>query len=318
MIHSQPSRLRLSPDSTLRAYLELLRLPNLFTAVADVTMGVLVVRGPWQPLDACLLALLALASTLLYASGVVLNDVFDLAADSQHRPHRPLPSGRIPLSSARRLGWALLLPSLAAAWLAALSVGHLLPGIIGSLLAACIVLYDAYLKRTPAGPLAMGACRALNVLLGMSVATAAWQTEHYLIAGGIGTYVTGVTYFARTEAARSSRLQLALATAVMAPGIVLLAVFPGWAEDLAPWMTSRPRYWGLLMLLLAAHVAWHCASAVMDPFPRQVQSAVKACILSLVALDAAVCAAVRGPYPALAILALLLPAVLLGRWIRLT
>jgi hypothetical protein len=49
-----------------------------------------------------------------------------------------------------------------------------------------------------------------------------------------------------------------------------------------------------------------------------VQATVKLCILWLVVLDAAVCYAVGGAVWAVVVLLLLLPAVLLGRWIRLT
>ncbi|MCO6457924.1 MAG: UbiA family prenyltransferase, partial [Pirellulaceae bacterium] len=87
-------------------YLRLLRIPNVFTAVADVTMGFLVVHGglqPW-PAFACLVA----ASCLLYLAGMVLNDVFDIEVDRRERPERPLPSGRIPLGRARWLGLGML------------------------------------------------------------------------------------------------------------------------------------------------------------------------------------------------------------------
>ena len=80
--------------------------------------------------------------------------------------------------------------------------------LIATLLAVCIVLYDGVLKRTPVAPLVMGACRSLNVLLGMSLAhfgkpTAdsrnadlrPWHLGEWLIAAGIGVYIVGVTIF---------------------------------------------------------------------------------------------------------------------------
>ncbi len=318
MTHNRQSRWRLGPDSTIGAYLELIRAPNLFTAMADVAMGFLFVHATGAPERPWLLAPLLLASTLLYASGVVLNDVFDFATDSQLRPQRPLPSGRISLPAARRFGWALLLLGTATACLSAPLVGHFRPAVVAGLLAACILLYNAALKRTPLGPLAMGACRMLNVLLGMSAATAAWQTPHWLVAAGIGTYVAGVTWFARTEATRSSRLRLAPATAVMLLGITLLATFPGPTGVPSPLTMKPPENWALLMLILAALIGWRCFRAVIDPSAPRVQATVKLCILWLVVLDAAVCYAVRGPLFAAMILLLLLPAMLLGRWIRLT
>ena len=104
--------------SPLQDYLELLRLPNVFTAVADVVMGFFFVQAPWAfshdpqrsllPVGVWTVGLLAAASALLYSAGMVLNDVFDIELDRQEQPYRPLPSGRIPLSSARWLGWQLL------------------------------------------------------------------------------------------------------------------------------------------------------------------------------------------------------------------
>ena len=314
----QESRLRLSPDSTLRAYLELVRAPNLFTSMADVAMGFLFVRATQTPPppDWLLVPLIA-ASVLLYASGVALNDLFDVRRDARQRPERPLPSRRISLAAARRLGWMLLLAGAAAGWLCAAAAGHLRPGIVAGLLAVCILLYDAALKRTPLGPLLMGGCRMLNVLLGMSVA-AAWHAEHWVVAAGIGIYVAGVTSFARTEAVRSSRLRLALGTTVMMLGIAVLASFPGWGEDLRRPAREYSEHWGLLMVILGAMIGWRCFRAVLDPSAGRVQATVKLCILWLVALDAAVCYAVGGPAWAAMILLLLLPAALLGHWIRLT
>lgn len=286
--------------------------------MADVAMGVLFVQPALQLklADACVLGLLIAASTLLYAAGVVLNDVFDFQRDADERPERPLPSGRVSRDAARRLGWTLLLAGAALAGPVALIVRDFRPVVVAGLLAGCIVLYNVWLKRTPLGPLAMGGCRMLNVLLGMSVAATAWQAQHWLVAGAIGTYIVGVTWFARTEAGRSSRLQLGAATGVIVLGIALLDRLPAYASDnLVPLLQREPHRWHLLMSLLGMFIGWRCFRAVIDPMPARVQMAVKHCILSLVILDAAACYAVRGTAPAVAILLLLVPAMFLGRWI---
>ena len=67
-------------DSTLHNYLQLMRLPAVFTAMADVTMGFLFVQwggAQWRPTpwDFATLASLLAASSLLYLAGMVLNDV---------------------------------------------------------------------------------------------------------------------------------------------------------------------------------------------------------------------------------------------------
>ena len=154
------------------AYLQLFRAPNVFTAVADVTMGCLFVRQALQPWEAWLA--LVCASALLYSAGMVLNDVYDADIDARERPGRPLPSGRISARWARRLGFRLL----AGGVLLGICGGYLggggiasagRSGLVAGVLAACVWLYDARLKSTLAGPLVLGACRALNVLVGMSL-----------------------------------------------------------------------------------------------------------------------------------------------------
>ena len=206
--------LRLRMSSPVRDYLQLVRLPNLFTAVADVAMGFIVAQ-PWsarrgfEPWQWASLGTLAAASVLLYAAGVVLNDVFDLEIDRQERPERPLPSGRIAAGAARRLGWTLLWLGVGTASGAVALVGHFRPGAAAAMLATAIIVYDAWLKRTPLGPLAMGACRMLNVMLGMSAADAPLCAGGWLVAGGIGVYVAGVTWLARKKSRQSARLHWA-------------------------------------------------------------------------------------------------------------
>ncbi len=77
----------------MRAILQLLRLPNVFTAVADIVMGYLVTHESAEPWPH--FALLIGVSALLYLSGMVLNDYFDRRQDARERPQRPIPSGRV-------------------------------------------------------------------------------------------------------------------------------------------------------------------------------------------------------------------------------
>ena len=307
-------------SSRLRALAELLRLPNVFTALADVSMGFLFTHASAQP--AGQFALLALASASLYLSGMVLNDYFDREIDLAERPQRPIPSGRISNGFARGLGGGLMVVGVVAGWLAGMLMGeaNARSGVIATVLAATILLYDAVLKRTPLGPLAMGACRLLNVLLGMSAAADVFQPMHWIVALGIGTYITGVTLFARSEATESHRGQLALALVVMLSGIGLLAWFPQWyTGNIEP--ISKPVhalaigdrwywFWGLMSVI----IGWRALRAVIDPHPVYVQGTVKQCLVSLIVLDAGVCMGVRGPFYAAAIIALVFPTMFLGRW----
>jgi len=104
--------------SRLLAYAQLLRLPNVFTAFADIALAGcatgLIVEQPGVFL------LLCLSSGCLYLSGMVWNDWFDFAEDAKARPFRPLPSGRVATRTAVLIGVALLLAGLGFAALAGL------------------------------------------------------------------------------------------------------------------------------------------------------------------------------------------------------
>ena len=308
-----------SPAPGARAWLELFRLPNVFTAMADIFLGFLLVHETLEPWWTFLLLLGA--SSLLYTSGMVLNDVFDEAVDREERPARPIPSGRVPLGLALHTGGVMLGAGVALGWAASALEGQVRSGIVATILAVAIVAYDRILKRTPLAPLVMGSCRSLNVLLGASAAAGPWHAMHWVVAGGVGLYIAGVTWFARTEARQSRGLILAAATAVMAGGMALLAFFPEWA-DAALDAALAPGYafglglrWYVLWGVMGALTLRRCISAIADPTPRRVQLAVKECILSLIVIDAMAYFAVRGIFWATMILLLLLPTMFLGRWV---
>jgi 4-hydroxybenzoate polyprenyltransferase len=288
-------------------------LPNVPTAVANVAMGLLFVQAVSTPADVCVLGLLAASVSLLYAAGSVLNDVFDFEIDVHQRPERPLPSGRVSRPGAARFGWALLVGGTILGMAVAVVVGQPRPAIVVALLAGCIVLYDTGLKRTLLGPVAMGCCRMLGVLLGMSTAVTPWRAEHWLVAGAIGVYVLGITVLARTESEQTDRRRVAGAIGILILGIAMLGCLP-WVSQTDIWSGQ----WVLIVTLLGVLIARQSLRPVFDPSPRRIQAAVKLGILSLVVLDAAVCLAVRGPTAAVAVLLLLAPAVVLGRWFRST
>lgn len=180
------------------AWWQLLRAGNVFTAASNVIAGFLIVQRSWQPAE--VLALLIGSSACLYLAGMVLNDVYDAELDAVERPERPIPAGHISRTTASSAGYALLASGVLLSWLAALTAGHPMPGLIGLLLGYAIVRYDRVLKSTWAGPLAMGWCRFLNVLLGASVAThIAREGWAFGYALAIGLYTVLLTYVARSE-----------------------------------------------------------------------------------------------------------------------
>lgn len=285
-----------------RPYVELMRPPNVMTAIADVLAGYAVAglgnhrALPW----------LIASTACLYAGGVTLNDFFDRRTDAAERPERPIPSGRTPPVAAATLGFALLALGIVAAAQATRAAG-LLAGAI----AVLVLLYDAWGKhQTIAGPVNMGACRALNLLLGVAAVpdtlAGAWPLALVPLV-----YIASVTTLSRGEvhggtrgAARAALISLtsvliALAAIVLQParrsvaGVAIVAVL-AWRVWPRFWIAARARDAGAI------------------------RTAVKTGVLSLVLVDAAIGAAYAGPLYAAAILATALVAHALARLFSVT
>jgi hypothetical protein len=302
-----------------RPYAQLVRLPAVPTALADICLGALATGAPSWGTAAWLPFLLLLgASACLYAGGMVWNDYFDREQDRRERPFRPLPSGRVTPGQAARFGAALLAVGLALAILAGVVEGlsgralsPSTPPIVAVLLVAAILLYDARLKRTWAGPISMGACRFLNVLLGLSVAGSLdWPRGAYL-ALVVGTYVAGVTWFARTEARTSSQAALQGAAAVMLAALVLALPVPVLRPEEGPAHLGRSLF-PYLLVALGFLVGLPVCRAIARPVPAQVQTAVRTALLGLVLLDAILATALAG-LVGLLLLVLLVPSLYLAR-----
>lgn len=300
----------------MRTYAQLVRLPNVFTALADICLGGIAVAAFATEIDfwywrsfGCLLV----ASACLYSAGMVWNDYFDIEQDRKERPFRPLPSGRVTPAAARRLGMYLLLIGLAFAWVSGIRPAYarasLAPALIALFLSAAILLYDAWLKRTWAGPVGMGACRFFNVLLGLTAGGPLDKGWEFHLAVVVGLYVVGVTWFARTEARISRKSSLRAAAAVMLLALISALPLPTWF----PPGTSSPLF-PYLLVGLGFWVGIPVCRALARPRPELVQAAVKRSIMGLVILDATLATALAGA-AGLLILILLLPALYLGRWI---
>lgn len=311
----EPSRSRLS------AVLAMLRPPNLPTAWADVLLGYWMIQWeePWgNPLT---LAALLVATSGLYLAGMVWNDVFDVEVDRRERPDRPIPSGDVSLSFARILAMILTIIGIGAAAFAGLA-----PLIVAIILTAAILFYDAFAKNYPFGPLAMGLCRALNVLLGASLALPAilnisgttpklffgphslvWTTYWWSFPVGNGLYIAGATLLAKHEAATSRRSWIMMAASVMAAGLGLHA----WSLSQIPGLDSS--VW-IVGAVASAMVALRVLRAIADPSPRVVQAAVGSAIISLIMIDATLLLAVQGRMHAMVVVCLLPISVFFARW----
>jgi 4-hydroxybenzoate polyprenyltransferase len=286
----------------VRPYLELVRPGNVATALADVLAG-FAVAGlansralPW----------LLAATSCLYAGGITLNDVFDRHIDAHERPERAIPSGRVSVQSAAWLGGSLL-----AAGIAAASVASGSASLVAVLIASSVLLYDAWGKhRMFLGPVNMGLCRGLNLLLGMAAAPGIIPANWPLALITL-TYIAAVTALSRGEVGGGKRPVAIVALILL--GIVLLALFalslglrPGGWRPLADSDVAILQFTSPVALLLTASLAWR----VVPPFwralaasdPATIRTAVRTGVLSLVLVDSVIAAAYAGMIYSLAVL----------------
>ncbi len=290
--------------SRLLAFAQLLRIPNVFSAFADVLLAScaigLFTQQPRAVLYFCL------ASGCLYLAGMAWNDFFDRHEDAKTRANRPIPSGRISPATAWWLGVALAVVGL---FFLLLAVGFDVqrwPFILGCCLTVLILLYNSFFKHNWLGPLAMGGCRFLNVLIPLSQYEL--QLPAFHLAAVVGLYIVGVTWFARTEETTSRRINLIFATVLMIIAVVGLGTL------LPLHLETGFAAFPYLLVIFCFFVGSKLLPAIRHLSPKFVQAAIKRSILGLILLDA-VLATVYVGWPGLGIGLLLLPAFLLGRWV---
>lgn len=288
-------------------WLQLIRLPTIFTAMADIFLGFLVVSGGvFAPVPDFLLLLGA--SGCLYFAGMVFNDVFDLPRDAVERPERPIPSGAVSLRAASILGAVLCVAGvLLAAFVSTWSV------VVAISIVAAVLAYDWLLKQTVLAPVAMGSCRFLNVILGASTAAQPLSVPQVVLALGLGIYIAGLTWFARREAVGDNRRDLIGGAVVMNLAILGLAGFVALKAGARSGQIA-----GLLVFLLAV-IDVRLWQAIRVGSPPLIGAGIRAALLSLVLIDASlVLAFTESSAAAVSTAALLLPASVIRRWIPMT
>ena len=304
----QPPNYHISLFSTLRTYLQLARPANVVTAWADVLAGSAAAGAVAlvQPVygEAGSLPWLLLATTGLYSGGVILNDVFDAKLDATERPERPIPSGRIPRHRAALFGTLMLLIGIWGGFRSSLEAG-----LIAVSIALLATVYDAWAKHhILAGPLAMGLCRAGNLLLGVAYIPALLPSLWYLGAIPI-VYIGAITLISQQEVEGGNRTTAWLALALVAitfAGLPFLATNTPFWQWLPFWLG-----WGLFVGRAFFQAAQH-------PTPQRVMKAVKTGVIGLIPLNAALAALFVGWIAGLIVLVLLPISIGLARLFAVT
>lgn len=238
---------------SLLAIARLVRLPLLFTALADASVVVLLTRGfDWRALSA-----VWAAAAGLYVFGMAGNDAMDAPAD-RARPSgpgrvNPVAAGELPraLAAVIALAGATLAVGVAAVC-ATVNIRFTLIAI------GAIAIYNGLAKRwPPAGLLLLGVVRAANAAQGL---TGDWTVAWWLAPALIGAHVVFVSAFAYAWEAKRPRLTwfgtVILIGACFAAAVGLIAA--DMFGRVALWPATPGRLWivavawGLFLLLFAA------------------------------------------------------------------
>jgi heme O synthase-like polyprenyltransferase len=175
----------------LKEYLQLVRLPGIFTAFSNVLIGCFfsfsfnseIIFFPY----------LLATSGMLFCSGMIFNDYFDYDLDKKERSFRPLPSGKISKHNALLIGFIfLILANISASFLGFDSL------IISLILSSMILFYNLKLKSILfLGILNLSLIRMLNILLGFSIIGISFEFIQYLLP--LGIFVVGISILAKNE-----------------------------------------------------------------------------------------------------------------------
>lgn len=269
----------------LRTWLQLLRAPNLFTVPGDPLAGYLLAcYGAVESV----VALPVFASLFFYSSGLLLNDLADLAEDRAERPTRPLPSG-----AASRSAVIVVMLVFAAAGLALCGRAGTWPLGVGAALLVAIASYNLGLKRVPVvGAVNMGLCRGLSLLLGTTAVPHGDLTLRLMLRGRLDHVVVAFLVVTLFIAAITNLARFETKSAV--PGFTKwlpAAVIAGGAVSFLHAVNGPNRQSTIalfaLAFLLSVQVAWRLTRDPQQPVPPMIGTLIRLLII----LQAAFCAA---------------------------
>lgn len=278
-----------------------MRPANIVTAVSDILAGIAVSGYFLQSTEHHSSVVWLILSTMgLYGGGVVMNDVFDAELDAVERPERPIPSGLVSKAQATILGLILLA---AGVFFASLASSY--SAILAIAIAIGAVVYDKWGKHHVFwGPLNMGVCRGLNLLLGLSIIPS--QVAEFWFLGIVPVvYIAAITMISQDEVygGKKSTLYAAALLYVLAmAGIFYVSL-------------SQDQHIATLFFiaLWAFMVFVPLRKAMQQPEGRMIGRAVKAGVLALILMNAAWASAFGFIYLALIIILLLPLSILLAK-----
>ena len=290
----------------LIGFLRLTRPANIVTAISDILAGAAVAGYVGGMAELPSVLLLIVATIGLYGGGVVFNDVFDAELDRVERPERPIPSGLITEKEGAVLGASLLIVGV----LAAFALSAYPSGIIAFAIALAALIYDKWGKHHPLlGPLNMGLCRGLNLLLGISLVPEVLFQYGYLAVVPI-IYIAAITMISRGEVHGGKSKTILLAAFLYL--VVIVSILYVSVEH------ENSTYALGFLVVLAILIYPPLIRAFHEPVGKNIGKAVKAGVLALIVMNASWTAAFGALYLALLIVLLLPVSILLARLFAVT
>lgn len=258
--------------------LQLIRPANIVTAISDILAGIAIAGflfpEMWNQQLVIQILLLIIATMGLYGGGIVFNDIFDIKEDRLSRPERVIPSGRISLKKAKILGISLFTVGILSA-----SLVSEFSGLIAATIAMLSLLYDKYSKHNKfLGPINMGLCRGVNLILGMSINTYL-QPEYFIIGLIPVIFVAAITLTAQKETKGKNKLAIITAM-ILDLSIVVSFVL------MAYYFNLNLKNTAIFLLVWYIINAVAKAKAILNNNPLLIQKAVKMGVLSLIPLNA--------------------------------
>lgn len=287
------------------AILQLMRPANIITAIADIFAGIAIagylIPDMWNQQIVIQILLLIIATIGLYSGGIVFNDIFDIEQDKLNRPERVIPSGRLSLNNAKILGITLFFLGVTSAFLVTFFSGCLAITIM-----IFALLYDKYAKHHVFfGPINMGLCRGVNLILGMSI-NASIQPKYWMIGFIPVIFIAAITLTAKKETTGKNKTAIILAMLLDAT-IIIGFILMGYYFNF-----SIKKAFLFLFLWYGLNVGAKL-NAIFNNNPKSIQKAVKMGILSLIPLDASYTAGFSSIYMALFVLCLLSLSIFLSK-----
>jgi 4-hydroxybenzoate polyprenyltransferase len=282
--------------SKLTAFLRLTRPANIVTSIADILAGIAIsgffTLEIFHSADYTQVILLCFATIGLYGGGIVFNDVFDAELDKVERPERPIPSGVVTLKEASIFGSLLLLGGIICAFIVSS-----ISGVLAVSITVFALTYDKWGKHHSwFGPINMGICRGLNLLLGISILTFSLEKTWFVFFVPV-IYIASITMISRGEVHGGKKTTLQVAAMLYSVVIAIILFLAYQMEHVLPAL--------LILLPFAWFIFNPLSKAMKEPLGKNIGKAVKAGVIALILMDAAWAAAFGAFYAAFFIVLLL-------------